>query len=212
MFGSSKPRSSSSAVLDALMQAGRTLDDELRSLVARYGADAVREAAKKATVKKRGRRPEKDWPLLRPWLDQDVEDWLAERDPFAARSNYFIAKEYSAEYPGHNPIATAERIERKLREKRRWMLFAVAENRTRKGWPLSVNLRACEGMIEEGKPNDWSFMLNHLRGVLARYEERFGKPDASLSLDEMDEALRQPLPALSGGVLGGLFGLGKLGS
>lgn len=212
MFGSSKPRSSSSAVIDALIQAGRPLDDELRSLVARYGADAVREAAKKATVKKRGRRPEKDWPLLRPWLDQDVEDWLAERDPFAARSNYLIAKEYAAEHPGHNPIATAERIERKLREKRRWMLFAVAEGRTRKGWPFSVNLRACEGMIEEGKPNDWSFMLNHPRGVLARYEERFGKPDASLSLDEMDEALRQPLPALSGGVLGGLFDLGKLGS
>lgn len=194
------------------MQGGRTLDDELRSLVARYGADAVREAAKKATVKKRGRRPEKDWPLLRPWLDQDVEDWLAERDPFVARSNYLIAKEYAAEHPGHNPIATAERIERKLREKRRWMLFAVAESRTRKGWPLSVNLKACEGMIDAGKPHDWTFLLNHSRGVLARYEERFGKPDAALSLDEMEEALRQPLPALGGGGLGGLFGLGNLGS
>jgi hypothetical protein len=92
------------------------------------------------------------------------------------------------------------------------MLFAVAEGRTRKDWPLSVHLRACEGLIEEGKPRDWSFLLNHPRGVLARYEERFGKPDASLSLDEMEEALRQPLPALGGAVLRGLFGLGNLGS
>ncbi|WP_288459308.1 hypothetical protein [uncultured Sphingomonas sp.] len=212
MFGSSKPRSSSSSVVDASMHAGRTLDDELRSLVTRYGADAVREAAKKATAKKRGRRPERDWPLLRPWLDQDVEDWLAERDPFAARSNYLIAKEYAAKHPGHNPIATAERIERKLREKRRWMLFAVALGRTDKGWPISVYLKACEGLIEEGGSRDWSFLLDRPRGVLARYEERFGNDATALSLDEMEEALRQPLPTLGGGVLGGLFGLGNLGS
>jgi hypothetical protein len=199
-------------VLAALIQSGRSLDDELRSLICRHGADAVKEAAKRLTLKKRGRPPEKDWPLLLQWTEQDVQDWLAERDPFGARSNYLIANEFAATHPGHSPAATVGRIERKLRQRRRFMLFAVAEGRTREGWPLEVYLRACEGLVEEGKPEDWSSLLNRPRGVLARYEERFGDAEPSLSLSDMEDKLRQPLPGPEGYTLGSLFGLKPLGS
>jgi hypothetical protein len=199
-------------VLAALIQSGRTLDDELRSLIARHGADPVKEAAKRLVAKKRGRPAEKDWPLLRQWVEQDVQDWLAERDPFEARSNYLIANGFVAKHPGHSPAATVGRIERKLRERRRFMLFAVAVERTSEGWPLAVHLRACAGLVEEGKPEDWSSLLNHPRGVLARYEERFGDAKPSLSLSDMEERLRQPLPGPEGNTLGSILGLRPLGS
>lgn len=192
---------------NALIAAGQTLESELALLVARYGADAVREAAKKATKKKRGRPAEKDWPLLKPWIEKDVADWLDGNDPFELRSNYSIAKEFALAHPGHSQFATKDRIERKLGEKRRWMMFATAHSRTETGYPFELHLKAVRGLVAEDTHPVWSKVLEQALGTIAHFRERFGEPDPALSIQSLQEQLRKPYPnALAAYAPSGIFG------
>lgn len=104
---------------------GPTVDDDIRRIIARYGTEAVKQAVKRVTKPKRGRKPEKDWPELREVIESDARDWLAGGDPFSSRSNYSIAKDFADKNPGHSHPATMKRIERKLVQKRVWMTLVT---------------------------------------------------------------------------------------
>lgn len=193
---------------------GRTLDQQMRALVTRYGADAVREAAKAATVKRKGRKPEKDWIGLAPWVQKDAEDWLHGRDPMALRSNYSIAKAFAEEHQGHNRYATKHRIERKLRTKRRWYMLVIAQERSETDFPVDVHLRSLWELIEVDSSRHWQSILEYALGKVARYRELIGEPAPDKSLTTIDEELIKASGTILGswtqprGLLGVSRGLG----
>jgi hypothetical protein len=190
----------------------RSLDDELIALVQKHGADAVRDAAKRATAKKRGRRPEKDWLNLKEWVYQDAEDWLYGRDALTIRSNYAVAKAFAEKFPGHNVFATKERIERKLRQSRRWYMLVVARERSESEFPHEVHLRTLRELAELDTHPVWARLFESALGVLIRYREKFGAPEPDKPFEQLESELRPPVRGLGMGVQnalahrGGLFG------
>lgn len=167
-----------------------SLDDQLKSLVAMHGSDAVREAAKRATAKKRGRKEEKDWAALWPWVLQDSDDWLGGRDAMSIRSNYAVAKAFAEENPGHNRYATKERIERKLREKRRWYMLALSVERAEKAFPVETYVRALREIDQLAPGHFWGSLLEQALGKVARYREQFGEPSPEKSCETIESELR----------------------
>lgn len=195
---------------------GPTADDDVRRAVQRYGPEAVKAAVKEATKAKRGRKREPDWPELRDIIHADALEWLAGGDPFAARSNYAIAKDFAERNPGHSVVSTHKRIERKLSRgpfDRRWFTLVTAENLSRDGFPYAAHLRALEAVahLPDTKTADvWHSMLERALSTVADYEAREGKsPDPSMSFKEIEEAVRQGGLAalLAPQKPGGLFGL-----
>ncbi len=176
---------------------GPTVDDDIRRAIGRYGADAVKAAVKEATKAKRGRKREPDWPELRPIIEADARDWLAGRDPFAARSNYAIAKQFSERSPGHSIVSTYKRIERKLSRgphDRRWFTLVTAENLSQKVGSYLAHLRALKALSElpeSAHPDIWRFRLDRARATVADYEAREGKaPLAEMTIHEIEEAVQ----------------------
>ena len=177
---------------------GRTLDQQMRALVTRYGSDAVRDSAKRATAKRKGRKPEKDWIGLKPWVELDAEDWLHGRDPMALRSNYSIAKAFAEEHQGHNRYATKQRIERKLSAKRRWFMLVVAQERSETEFPVDIHIRSLWELIEVDSKLHWQSVLEYALGKVARYRELLGEPAPDKSLATIDDELTKA----SGTILG----------
>lgn len=195
---------------------GPTVDDDIRRAVQRYGAEAVKAAIKEATKAKRGRKREPDWPELRDVIHADALEWLAGGDPFAARSNYAIAKDFAERNPGHSVISTHKRIERKLSRgpyDRRWFTLITAENLSRDGFPYTAHVRALEAVanLPDTKPAYlWHSILERARSTIADYHAREGKaPDPSMSYRQIEDAVREgSLAALvSPPRQGGLFGM-----
>lgn len=199
---------------------GPTVDDDIRRAIQRYGAAAVKGAVKEATKAKRGRPREPDWPELREIIRADALNWLNGGDPFAARSNYAIAKEFAERNPGHSVVSTHKRIERKLSRgpyDRKWFTFMMAENLSREHFPFAGHLRAIEAAANLPDPKTaeiWQWRLDRARSTIADYEAREGSaPDPSMSITEIEEAVqRGGLAALvAPPKRGGLFGLASPG-
>ena len=195
---------------------GPTVDDDIRRAIWRYGADAVRAAVKEATKAKRGRPREPDWPELREVIHADALEWLAGGDPFAARSNYAIAKAFAERNPGHSVVSTHKRIERKLSRgpyDRRWFTYITAENLSRDGFPYAAHIRALAAVAslpDTRMAEVWSRSLERAQSTLADYEAREGQaPAASMSFAEVEAAVQQMESAapLASPKSGGIFGL-----
>lgn len=177
---------------------GPTVDDDIRRVIWRYGAEAVKNAVKKATKAKLGRKKEPDWPELREIIEADARDWLAGNDPFAARTNYAIAKAFAERTPGQSAVSTHKRIERKLSKgpyDRRWFTLASAEIQSRDAYPFEVHIRALEALSElpeSSRPEIWKASLDSARATVADYEAREGKaPAAKMTFREIEEAVRK---------------------
>jgi hypothetical protein len=187
---------------------GPTVDHEIRRVISRYGADAVKDAVKRQTKPKRGRRPEMDWPELTEVIELDARELLAGGDPFSTRSNYSIAKGFADKNPGQSHPATMKRIERKLFQKRRNFALAIAQTLSREGYPYAVHIRALEALIEAGAHPVWTMTLDQAKSDIADYEAKKGEPPpAELSMAEVEDAARNVLlslavPEKSGGLLG----------
>lgn len=176
---------------------GPTVNDDIRRAIWRYGAEAVKNAVKEETKAKRGRKQERDWPELREVIQSDARDWLQGIDPFAARSNYAIAKDFAERRPGHNTISTHKRIERKLSKRpydRRWFTLVTAENLSRDAFPYAAHLRALEALTDlpEGMTAQvWQTWLDRARATLADYEAREGEaPPAEMTFREVEEKVK----------------------
>lgn len=186
------------------VQVPTTVNDEVRRLIWRFGADAVKRAIKEETKTKRGPKKKPDWKELREVVEADARDWLEGRDPFKLRTNHAIAKMFAESRPGHSAISTFDRIKRKLRigpYNRRWYILVTAEGMSRDTYPHAAYLRTLEALSKLPDANDvWGSMLEMARASIADYERLKGEaPAPTLSIGEIKEAVleaRQPLNAL----------------
>lgn len=172
---------------------GPTVDDDVRRLISRYGAEAVKDAIKLRTRPKRGRKPVKDWPELREVIQADARELLDGGNPFASRKNYSIAKAFADKHPGHSHPATMKRIERKL-AKRYWMVLATAENLGREGYPYAAYIRVVDALAIESPHPVWTEILDRARSDLADYQAKMGTPAPdNLSIKEVETVARNSL-------------------
>lgn len=159
---------------------GPTLEDDIRRVINRYGAAAVREAVAKLTKPRRGRPKISDMRELQPVMQKDAREWLEGGDPFSTRTNYAIAKEYADSRPGHSAVSTCQRIERKLGKKpfdRRWYMLVTAMEITRAEYPYALHIRALEELaaVENSHPV-WRDMLSSALLDIADFGSKLGKP------------------------------------
>lgn len=173
---------------------GPTVDDDVRRIISRYGATAVTDAVKRATKAKRGRRPEKDWPELRPTIDADAQSWLNGGDPFAERSNYSIAKDFADRNPGHSHPGTMKRVERKLVKQRVWMTLVVAYEMSRESYSYQAHLRTLDALVKNDGHSVWSSTRGNVLGYVADYTAKFGEAPASdLTARDVENATKNAL-------------------
>lgn len=179
---------------------GPTALDDIQRAIWRYGAEAVKKAVKEATKAKLGRKREPDMVELSDVINADALDWLAGKDPFTARSNYAIAKDFAERNPGHSAISTHKRIERKLSRgpyDRRWFTLVTAENLSRDKYPYTAHLRALEALTqlpETTRAKTWELSLNLAQATIADYVTRKGQlPDAAMSFKDVEGAVRNSL-------------------
>lgn len=184
------------------------LDSEIRRLINIYGKAPVRDAAKRLTAMKQGRKPEKDWQELEEWIEMDARDWLDGRDPFSIRSNYHIAKAISEAKRGQSQIATHRRISKKLSQRRTLFMLMSAWNIAEVNRPFADYFRVCETLAATGAVFAQSItsLADSYRGQIERYRARFGEPDPAMTIKEIEKALLEPLK-LGEFAKPGLFGL-----
>lgn len=186
----------------------RSLDDEIRSLMWRHGADEVRAATRRVTAKKRGRKPEHDWLQLHTYIEQDAADWLDGKDPIAARTNYAIARAISETHPGHSAPSTHRRLMRKLSKSRLPFILYEAMRLAEQTRPYADLLRVLNALIElDGIPRKIGLTsIDHRMGQLKRYEETFGQPADEMTFAaiqlELDKPIAFPKPVTLSGFLG----------
>lgn len=165
----------------------RSLHEELRLLISRFGADAVRSAVSKLTKKSSGRNEERDWQKLQDVLDQDATDYLDGKDPFKERSNYAISKAFADKNPGHSQAATHRRIMRKLQMKRRLYFMIQAWQFCLRDRPFGDYFRVVSDFATFD-PKWGASMLkwsDNERGQLQRYRETIGEPDPAMTLPDI---------------------------
>jgi hypothetical protein len=186
-----------------------TLEQEIRRLVAAHGKEAVRAMVHELTKSKRGRKAEKDWPLLRPIIEGDAQLWLGGQEPTRKpRTNYAIAQAFAKGKPGHSPAATQRRIMSKLRKHRRFFFLVTAEQIGRSGCPCAAYMRTLEALVACRVHPVWSGMLANAQEALERYREQHGEPDLKMSFAEIEKRSLHSNNALGG--LAGLLGIGGL--
>jgi hypothetical protein len=199
---------------------GPAVEDDIRRAINRYGADAVQLTVAKLTKRKRGAPKMNDWVELGPVIEAEAMDWLAGRDPIAARSNYNIAKEFADKNPGHSHPSTMKRIKRKLSKKphgRHWYILAFAYEKSKDGYPYGIHLRALEELHKIDEHGFWDGLLDLANCDLQDYEAKIGKgPPTDLSMKEIQDVARKPVPVVnamlaaadpnSAGMAGGLLG------
>jgi hypothetical protein len=110
---------------------GLTVDDDVRRIIARYGAEAVKASVKVQTKPKRGRKPEKDWPLLWPYIERDAVEWLSCGDPFKKWTDWAIANSYADENCSQSHSATVKCTFGRLKASRRPFVLYEAERNSR---------------------------------------------------------------------------------
>jgi len=173
---------------------GPGVDDDVRRTISRYGADAVREAVKRRTKKAPGRKLDDDHLSLRPILDEDATVWLDGGDPFAARTNYAIAKEYCAKIPGISADSNFDRLKRKLAKNRRFWVFERAFALSRQGHPYTQHLRAIEALIECSSQTFWANFLESGKALLADYQAKVGQaPPDEMDMSEVEYVATHPI-------------------
>ena len=160
----------------------------MKRLVSRYGVEAVRSSVKRNAMLKRGRKAEKDFPLLYANAKLDARDWVEGRDPLKIRSNYSIAVAAAQSEPGYNAIATKARIEKKLRKWRKIYMYMSAANIAEAEYPWQLLIRAREELARLDP--SWLQILGYDQGTIARHRERFGEPDPSMTFKAIEEGLK----------------------
>lgn len=178
---------------------GPTVDDDVRRLIQRYGAEKVKEATRRLTAQKRGRKKLPDMSELQPFIEQDARIWLEGGDPFAERSNYAIAKELADAKPGHDHASTMQRLERKLgrgRYTRRWYMLVTAMQSSQADYPYERHLAAIRALMELDPDGPWNLGLEMAEGKVTDYRRLIGEPDPSMTMEQITEKAA-PLNALA---------------
>lgn len=183
-----------------------TVNNEVRRLIRRFGADAVKRAVKEEAKAKRGPKKKPDWKELREFIEADARAWLEGRDPFKSLTNHALAKAFAERHPGHSAISTFDRIKRKLRAgtyNRRWYVLVTALELSRDAYPHAAHVRTLDALSKlPGGQEVWRTMLGRVHAKVADYLRYKGQaPAPTLTMAEIEEAVRDaqnPLKALSG--------------
>lgn len=194
---------------------GPTVDDDVRRLIYRYGADAVKAAVKQQTAAKRGRKKLPDMPELRPYIEEDAKLWIEGGDPFSKRSDYAIAKALADANPGYHYAATMQRFERKLRAKpysRKWFTLVTAMQMTEAAHPFQRHLHALRSLLEIDPEGPWEKMLVFAQDKVAKYNERHGSVPDHLTMQEIEHGSLNALLEPATKARGSLFGRTKIGT
>lgn len=179
----------------ALNASSPTLDQEVQRLCLRYGKKEVAAALKKVRSSRVGRPPEPDNPALWDIAQADARDWLDGHDPFKLRTNYSIAIAEADRNPGHNRDATKRRFERKLGKKRRFWMYLAAEQITRTEYSAIKRVEALRTAADDSSfpPfNDWA---DEVQIKIDDFEQRFPNEIGSKTVQEIEAALRPPVPS-----------------
>ena len=202
------------AALPPMEFVGPTVDDDIRRAIGRYGAEAVKAAVNRQTKTKVGRPKVNDWKELRSVIEEDAGIWLSGGDPFAARSNYSIAKTIADETPGQSHPATMKRLQRKLgaRLGRKWFTLVSAWMKSEGAYPYAIHVRALRELCELDSHITWQWHLERAEGFIADYTAKHGDPANDLTMADVETGAKEPLNALLGIDLrpprrGGMFGL-----
>ena len=185
---------------------GPTVDDDVRRIIARYGADAVKEAVRTQTKPKRGRKPERDWPLLWPYIERDAREFLEGGDPFKRWSNYAIAKDYADMHPGQSHPAIMKRITGRLKAKRKLFMLIEAERISRTDYPFAVNLRAVTELTRADRHPVWASMFARAKKHIDDYTAKYGSPpDDDFPIAKVEILAEMPVPKTEIAGYGGIF-------
>ncbi len=170
-----------------------SLDSDLRALITRHGKEAVRDAVKRLTKGTKGRKQERDWPIIGPEIThKDAFDWIEGRDPLKLRSNYSIARNFARRFPGHSAQSTHRRIMRKLKKQRVWLYEIFAWEMAGSDLPFSQYFDVVSRITQ--KDERWGNIFNtdfDLKvGMLTRYRDQIGEPEPSMTFAQIDKALK----------------------
>lgn len=172
---------------------GHNLDNDLRALITRHGKEAVRDAVKRLTKGTKGRKQERDWPIIGPEISRkDALDWIEGRDPLKLRSNYSIAQNFARRFPGQSVLSTHRRIMRKLKKQRVWFYEMMAWEMAGTELPFSQYFDIVSRITQ--KDERWSRIFTtdyDLKvGMLTRYRDQLGEPEPSMTFAQIDKALK----------------------
>jgi hypothetical protein len=164
------------------------VDRDVKAVIIRYGAEAVKASVDRQIKQTRGRKPEKDWARLRSYLEQDAREWLDGGDPLKRRSNYSIAKEFCTIYPGESGPGTFRRIQEKLREKRRIQTLGIALEISLMEYPYRAYVKTLEELSEIVPAFEPT--LDEALGFVKYFKERTGtEPPESMSITDVRVAI-----------------------
>lgn len=179
--------------------AGPAVEDDVRRLIGRYGAEAVKNAVRERTKPNRGAPPKDgDWRLLDEIFRQDALQWLDGGDPFAERTNYSIARRFAEQHPQSMSEfkSIRRRILRKLQDRRRYYTLVHAEIVSKDQYPFGDYLRVLGELVASGRLTvSWQTRLHLAEGSLADYTAKYGPPDAALTMQEIEADAVKPFPA-----------------
>lgn len=175
---------------------GPSVDDDIRRLIGRYGAEHVQAALKRGTARKLGRRPSGDWLKLGEVLREDARCWLDGGNPFDTRSNYSIAQEFAVKSGEQSEEAAYRRLMGKLSKRRRYYTLVEAAWLSQDQYPYADNLRTIRELVAMPTLGDlWRGFLRLHEGAVADYRTKFGEPAAEMTIrDILAEAARPIIP------------------
>lgn len=188
---------------------GPTVDDDLRRIIRRYGREAVLEAVKRESKRKRGRKAEPDWPELSKTLMEDAKLLLEGGDPFTERSSYSIATAYAEANPGHSRAATHRRILRKLSEKRVILTLLHAHQISDTHYPFQAHIDLLKRISAERPDWAWDDVVASAEAAVRDYAAKHGPPDPQMTMKAIQDGAQSILLPEPGGIgrpVGGVFG------
>jgi hypothetical protein len=81
---------------------GPTVDDDIRRIIQRYGAEAAVEAIERQTRRKPGMPTKGDWKVLHKIVQEDARLWLAGGNPFMRGADHSVATWFAEAHPDEN--------------------------------------------------------------------------------------------------------------
>lgn len=176
------------ALLTGVPQAPEPLESEVKRLIRVHGKAAVRDAAKRLTAGKIGRPELNDLPAFATRFEQDARDWLDGNDPNKRMSSRALAKRFAKDSPGHDELATFERIYEKLRKERKFHFLFRAFRISESEYPVNRHLLAIRAINGERANEVWDWTESHVVNEIEIFKKRGGVVGDKTPLSEIKSA------------------------
>ena len=185
------------SVIDGATEGG------IKSAIQQHGKQVVEEELSRLMRVRSGPKGIDDWPGLRILLERDVEEWLKGNDPFDARKDYAISKEFADSAPGHSHPSTMKRIQRKLASKnaRRYYVFCRAFLEARQTLPHARYFDALHELALIQPNGPWPSIIEAGREVLEEYSNTVGAAPTDLPISEIERAVAKARGPIRAGLL-----------